>query len=104
MITTEQLNNQMIALSANLKGVQWFDNSLSSNDIEEQIKADITSYFDFINKVNVSVEIEEIEDERTFESALLFQLEMLLMFNDKIDYDDVLIIENYILKNFIKEF
>jgi len=99
-----QLSNNLVSLSASLKGVKWFNNNLSSEDIEEEIKADIASYFSFIKKVNISIELEEYEDVRSLSICTIFNLEMLLTFKDKVDFDDVVIIENYLMKNFIKEF
>ena len=96
----QQLTNNLVSFSANLKGVKWFNNNLSGSDIEEEIKADIASYFTFIKKVNISIELEEYQDERSLSPCSIFKLEMLLILNDKVDFDDVLIIEKLLNEKF----
>jgi len=105
MITIEELNTSSVAVTAKLKGLRWGLRKATAKDIEETIYDDITSYFTSINKVLISVEIEEYEDERTLSTCLLFNLHMYISFDEnKVDYDDLHVIENYLLKNFIKEF
>lgn len=104
MIIAQQLKNQMVMFKVKLKGVQWFLPSLTANDIENQIEADITSYFTSIKKININVEIEEIEDFRTTLPSIIFNIEMLIIFNQSVDNVEVEIIENYLWNNFVKEF
>lgn len=104
MINIEVLNRSSVALSAILKGVKWGKIKASSSDIEEQIYGDITSYFTSINKVNIAVEIEDYEDIRTLSTCSLYEIEMYISFDGAINYDDLNIIENYLILNFVKEF
>ncbi|WP_418513702.1 hypothetical protein [Corallibacter sp.] len=103
MIKATQLTNQLVSISANLKGVKLFNYNLTDKDVEEIIEADITSYFMSINRINLKVKMEDVDDDRTLSQACILQIEMLLSFDIYIDEEDIHIIQNYLNKNFIEE-
>ncbi|MBP0904856.1 hypothetical protein ACFSKN_04685 [Mariniflexile gromovii] len=98
-----ELQNRMIAISGTLKGVKLFKNDVTSNNIENQIIGDLTSYYDDLDDVIVNIEIEDYKDKRTFYDCAMIQIEMLIIFDKGFDTSNIIQIKKYLEKTFVEE-
>lgn len=102
MITVKQLQPTMVSISTNLKGVKTFQNDLTNKQLEEQIKNDITSNLDGINKINIDCDIEDYDDIRTLKKCTLVKIEMLIQFKNSNQQHLLKTVTKYLKYNFVK--
>ncbi|WP_339875229.1 hypothetical protein [Olleya marilimosa] len=100
MIITKKLRPGLYEVSGNLVGIKLFNSNFTSDELESQINEDL-KLLPSIVKVDLSVDLEDYQDKRTYSDCVIMNIEMLIQFNKKDNQETLELIKNYLQKIYI---
>ncbi|OCK42522.1 hypothetical protein BA195_10120 [Tenacibaculum soleae] len=100
MITSKELRPALFEVSGNLIGIKLFNDKKTADTIINQIKEDLTS-IKSINKITLSVKLEDFNDYRFENGCVIFDLQMLVRFNTRYNEKAIKLIKKYITTTYV---
>ena len=100
MIQVKNLRPALFEVSGILKGVKLFKDELTAENLQKQIKEDLGN-FQRITKVNISVNLENYEDARSYYDCVLMNIQMLIQFNQKDNNEALQLIKKYLETTYV---